>query len=241
MVSLAMISSCSFHSSSCTSLQTYPQSPSFSPMVSLEMISSCSFHSSSCTSLQTYPQSPFCHTYLHHDPHPCSSSSSSSSFSSSFCHHVILGVFHHVRLDIESVTILFLAVMISIATMSLMVALIMVLKSMGKDFHHHHELHHLHHIFIFISAADEVVDKPVHDSERRKIKLGSILIHALGHGLLHVESVELHVLLAPAALHSLGLSPVHEDLPVLVRLDTQHHQHQHCADNPHFVNLLMSC
>merc|ERR1712131_199111 len=34
-------------------------------------------------------------------------------------------------------------------------------------------------------------------------------------------------------LHSLGLSPVHEDLPVLVRLDTQLHQHQHCADNPH--------
>eukprot|EP00493_Phyllostaurus_siculus_P005096 UN05127 len=48
---------------------------------------------------------------------------------------------------------------------------------------------------------------------------GAVHLETLGHSLLHVEGVELHVLLAPAALHRLGLGPLHEHLPVLASIN----------------------
>merc|ERR1712109_237376 len=68
----------------------------------------------------------------------------------------------------------------------------------------HHVLQHLH----VVALVDHGVDKPIGRSEGWEGKLWSIFLVALGNGSLHGDCVELHVLLAPAALHRLHLHPL---------------------------------
>merc|ERR1719384_19916 len=116
----------------------------------------------------------------------------------------------------------------SIASMPLAVVVLVVSSKGIHHLGHYHHFHHLHHFLVSMFVAilvsvvghlDQVVGEPVEVSERGKVGLGGVHLEALGHGLLHVEGVELHVLLAPAALHGLGLGPLHEHLPVLASAD----------------------
>merc|ERR1711992_2661 len=143
-------------------------------------------------------------------------------------HHVaIVHSVHHLMIKVVPV----LLIVIAEAVMILVVA-----ADLLHHLHHHHELHHLVEVLVLAPAvghADQAVGEPVHVSEGRQVQLGGVLLHALGHGLLHVDGEQLHVVLAPAALHGLALGPLHEHLVVLAGVggdrgrDGQHQQHLH--------------
>merc|ERR1711992_98890 len=150
-------------------------------------------------------------------------------------HHVL----HHVAI-VHSVHHLMIKVVpvLSIWTCGVaeVVMVLVVAADLLHHLHHHHELHHLVKVLVLAPAvghADQAVGEPVHVSEGRQVQLGGVLLHALGHGLLHVEGEQLHVVLAPAALHGLALGPLHEHLVVLAGVggdrghDGQHQQHLH--------------
>merc|ERR1712050_110560 len=67
----------------------------------------------------------------------------------------------------------------------------------------------------FTSKGQHNIDKSVNSSVGGKIQLWSINLVALGNSFLHVDSVDLHVVFSPAALHGLGLGPCSEHVRVV--------------------------
>ena len=145
---------------------------------------------------------------------------------------VTLGVHHffhdHLHHFFGS-TVAVITVVVSSASMSGRVVIFVMFSKRFHHLHHHHHFHHLHQVILIVVAlaipvviighADQVVCEPVEVSEGGKLGLRGVHLETLGHSLLHVEGVELHVLLAPAALHRLGLGPLHEHLPVRASID----------------------
>merc|ERR1712192_327837 len=67
---------------------------------------------------------------------------------------------------------------------------------------------HVVDLLVLVSLVDHGVGEPVGGPVGGEGELRSVLVAALGNGLLHVDHDKLHVLLAPAALHGLQLLPL---------------------------------
>merc|ERR1712179_830915 len=89
-----------------------------------------------------------------------------------------------------------------ITSMSRAVVILIVSSKRVHHFHHLQQILVSMFVAILVSVVghvDQVVGEPVEVSEWGKVGLWGVYLKTLGHGLLHVEGVELHVLLAPAA------------------------------------------
>merc|ERR1712032_1792125 len=71
---------------------------------------------------------------------------------------------------------------------------------------------HVVDVLVLVSLVDHGVGEPVGGPVGGEGELGSVLMAALGNGLLHVDHDKLHGLLAPAALHGLQLLPLLDHL-----------------------------
>merc|ERR1712088_577577 len=108
---------------------------------------------------------------------------------------------------------------------------------------HHPGKHGGHVVDMFVVVA--LVDHSVGESVGRPIggkgELRSILMAALGNGLLHVDHDKLHVLLAPAALHGLQLLPLLDHFIVHATDGNGGQRENHEQLHAFYVSLQGSC